>query len=86
MSLVKDYLFVLSYFNNFITHCKNIQKIIKYMYMYVFVSEDHMLDWHSCQICYPLEIKLLNIIIIKRSAQPFGKAMCVQNNKFNMQN
>ena len=27
--------------------------------MYVFVSEDHMLDWHSCQICYPLEIKLL---------------------------
>ena len=24
--------------------------------MYVFVSEDHMLDWHSCQICYPLEI------------------------------
>ena len=29
--------------------------------MHVFVSEDHMLDWHSCQICYPLEI---NIIII----------------------
>ena len=24
--------------------------------MYVFVSEDYMLDWHSCQICYPLEI------------------------------
>ena len=23
--------------------------------MYVFVSEDHMLDWHSCQTCYPLE-------------------------------
>ena len=22
-------------------------------------TEDHMLDWHSCQICYPLEIKLL---------------------------
>ena len=32
--------------------------------MYAFVSEDHMLDWHSCQICYPLEIKLLCIIII----------------------
>ena len=30
--------------------------------MYVFVSEDHMLDWHSCQICYPLEIKLLLLI------------------------
>ena len=27
--------------------------------MYVFVAEDHMLDWHLCQICYPLEIKLL---------------------------
>ena len=27
--------------------------------MYVFVSEDHMLDWHSCQICYALELKLL---------------------------
>ena len=23
-----------------------------------------MLDWHSCQMCYPLEIKLLFIIII----------------------
>ena len=31
--------------------------IIKWMY--VIVSEDHMLDWHSCQICYTLEIKLL---------------------------
>ena len=27
--------------------------------MYVFVSKDHMLDWHSFQICYPIEIKLL---------------------------
>ena len=24
-----------------------------------FVIEDYMLDWHSCQICYPYEIKLL---------------------------
>ena len=23
-----------------------------------------MLDWHSCQICYPLEIKLLLVLII----------------------
>ena len=38
--------------NNF--HCSVIIKR-----MYVFVSEDHMLDWHPCQICYPLEIKLL---------------------------
>ena len=27
--------------------------------MYVFVSEDRILDWHSSQISYPLEIKLL---------------------------
>ena len=26
--------------------------------LYVFVSEDHMVDWHLCQICYPLEMKL----------------------------
>ena len=32
--------------------------------MHVFVSEDHMLDWHSCQICYPLEIKLLLLLYI----------------------
>ena len=38
--------------NNF--HCFVIIKR-----MYVFVSEHHMWDWHSCQICYPLEIKLL---------------------------
>ena len=22
-----------------------------------------MLDWHSCQICYPLEIKLLSLLL-----------------------
>ena len=38
--------------NNF--HCFVIIKRMR-----VFVFEDHMLDWHSCQICYPLEIKLL---------------------------
>ena len=38
--------------NNF--HCFVIIKR-----MYVFVSENHMLDWQWCQICYPLEIKLL---------------------------
>ena len=26
--------------------------------------EDHMLDWHSCQICYPLEIKLLLLLLL----------------------
>ena len=38
--------------NNF--HCFVIIKR-----MFVFVSEDHMLNWHLCKICYPLEIKLL---------------------------
>ena len=38
--------------NNF--HCFVIIKR-----MYVFVSENHMLDWQWGQICYPLEIKLL---------------------------
>ena len=32
--------------------------------MYGFVSEDLMLDWHSCQICYPLEIKLLLLLLL----------------------
>ena len=32
--------------------------------MYVFVSDDHMLDWHSCQICDPLEIKLLLLLLL----------------------
>ena len=36
--------------------------------MYVFVFEDHMLDWHSCQICYPLELKLLLLIKMEISA------------------
>ena len=33
--------------------------------MYVFVSEDHMLDWHSCQTCYPLEKIIIIIILCK---------------------
>ena len=28
------------------------------------VIEDHMLDWHSCQIRYPLEIKLLLLLLL----------------------
>ena len=27
------------------------------------VIEDNMLDWHICQICYPLEIKLLLLLL-----------------------
>ena len=37
----------------------NFHRFVIIKRMYIFVSEDHMLDWHSCQICYPLEIKLL---------------------------
>ena len=25
-----------------------------------------MLDWHSCQICYPLEIKILLLLLLLR--------------------
>ena len=32
--------------------------------MHVFVSEDHMLGWHPCQICNPLEIKLLLSLLL----------------------
>ena len=34
--------------------------------MSIFVIEGHMLDWHSCQICYFLKKKVIinNIIII----------------------
>ena len=31
--------------------------------MNTIVIEDHMLDWHSCQICYSLEIKLLLLLL-----------------------
>ena len=34
--------------------------------MYVFASEDHMLDWHSCQTCYPLEKKMLLLLYYVR--------------------
>ena len=32
--------------------------------MYVFVSDDHMLDWQLCQISYPLEMKLLLTVCV----------------------
>ena len=31
------------------------------------VIEDHMLDWHSCQICYPLKINLLIHVLLLSS-------------------
>ena len=27
-----------------------------------------MLEWHSCQICYPLEIKLLLLLLLRGCA------------------
>ena len=33
--------------------------------MSAFVIEDNVLDWHSCQIWYPLEIKLLLLLLYK---------------------
>ena len=29
-----------------------------------FVTENHMLDWQSCQICYPLELNLLLLLFV----------------------
>ena len=31
-----------------------------------------MLDWHSCQICYPLEIKILLLLLLLLSC-PFDE-------------
>ena len=42
----------------------NFQCFVIIKRMHVFVSMDHMSDWHSCQICYPLEIKLLLLLAI----------------------
>ena len=52
--------------------------------MYIFVIEDHMLDWHSCQICYPLEIKLkkqskqsLNSLAAVVTMKACGTCVCI---------
>ena len=42
----------------------NLNRFVIIKHMYVVVSEDHMLDSHSCQICYPLEIKLLHVLLL----------------------
>ena len=34
------------------------------MNIYVFVSEDHMLDSHLCQMFYPVEMKLLLLLLL----------------------
>ena len=39
--------------------------------MYIFVTEDHMLDWHSRQICYPLENYYYYYLIWVFSKHPF---------------
>ena len=38
-----------------------------------------MLDWHSCQICYPLEIKILLYSITAR--QIYGSEILSANDK-----
>ena len=30
----------------------------------IVLIEDRMSDWHSCQICFPLEIKLLLLLLL----------------------
>ena len=56
--------------------------------MYVFVSEDYiMLDWHSCQICYPLEKKLflfLLLLLLENGLSPlYQKTFEPQHDKTN---
>ena len=36
-----------------------------------------MLDWHSCQICYPLEIKILLLLLLYRFVSPEVKKACL---------
>ena len=32
----------------------------------IVVSEDHMLKWHSCQICYSHKMKLLLLLLLQK--------------------
>ena len=47
--------------------------------MYIFVTEDHMLDWYSCKKCYPLETKLLLLLLLYRSAHKLFSAHVLLN-------
>ena len=40
-----------------------------------------MLDWHSCQMCYPLEIKLFFFIIIKYTEK---MTKCMKKDKMHL--
>ena len=42
-----------------------------------------MLDWHTCQICYPLEIKLLLLLLLHASKAYLEKK---NSEKMNMKN
>ena len=50
-----------------------------------------MLDWHTCQICYPLEVKLLLLLpedhwscIVHLSAEDILKTVVFEEKKFNI--
>ena len=38
-----------------------------------------MLDWQLCQICYPLEIKLLLLLLLLLPTEPTCKVLCCWN-------
>ena len=47
--------------------------------MATFVIEDHMLDWHICQIGYRLEIKLVLFYLFLRMLSLLLKDLLFQN-------
>ena len=49
----------------------------------IFVIEDHMLDWHTCQICYPLKIKLSLLLLLPSNSSGGSRGGSgVQTNPF----
>ena len=38
--------------------------------MPTFVIEEHLLDWHTCHICHPLEKKLLLLLLLRIGESP----------------
>ena len=56
------------------TYCKYLT-LFNYQRMYIFVIEKDKLDWYSCQICYPFEIKLLLLLLLLLLLEILGEAV-----------
>ena len=44
-----------------------------------------MLDWHSCQICHPLELKILLLILLSQNARYFERRIPKEGLKLNIE-